>query len=159
MRETPYADTIIGWREWLALPDLGVARIKAKVDTGARSSSLHASALQPFQRDGVDWVRFRILPEQDEVDGAIEAEAPVLEYRDVRSSNGVVTRRPVIETTLEWMDQRWPIELTLADRKTMGFRMLVGREAIRRRALVDPGRSYYDKKLKPRPSSRRKRGH
>ncbi|MCA9786108.1 MAG: ATP-dependent zinc protease [Candidatus Cloacimonetes bacterium] len=134
--------SVIGWREWLALPDLGVGAIKAKVDTGARSSSLHAFDLQVFEREGASWVRFEIHPAQRSKDRAIEVEVPVLEFRRVRSSSGKAERRPVIKTTVELLGLRWPIELTLASRDKMGFRMLLGREAIRGHLLVDAGRSF-----------------
>jgi hypothetical protein len=134
---------IIGWREWVALPELGIGRIKAKIDTGARSSSLHAFDVEHFQRRGRRYVRFKIHPIQRSSAGIVEVEAPILEFRNVRSSSGKATNRPVIITTLEVLGMSWPIELTLANRDEMGFRMLLGREAIRGRMLVDPGRSYY----------------
>ncbi len=134
---------LIGWREWVALPKLGVERIKAKVDTGARSSSLHAFDLQPFRRRGRDWVRFLVHPQQRSAKGEIEVEAPVLEHRLIRSSNGKSSERPVIVTPLQLLGCTWPIELTLASRDEMGFRMLLGREAVRRRFLIDAGGSYF----------------
>lgn len=137
---------LIGWREWVALPDFGVERIKVKVDTGARTSSLHAFALKSFRRDDRSWVRFQIHPAQRHSVPSIEVEAPVLEYRTIRSSNGKASRRPVIVTAVILLGQSWPIELTLASRDQMGFRMLLGREAIRNRFLVDTGGSYYTKK-------------
>jgi len=133
----------IGWREWISLPGFGVEWIKAKVDTGARSSSLHAFGLQSFKRDGRDWVRFRIHPVQRKSLREVEVEAPVLEYRSIRSSSGKATLRPVILTDILMIGQSWPIELSLASRDEMGFRMLLGRQAIRGRYLVDPGRSYF----------------
>jgi len=134
---------VIGWREWVGLPDLGVKTIKAKVDTGARSSSLHAFDLEPFQRHDEPWVRFGIHPIQRNSKTVVQAEAKVLEYRSVRSSSGKAARRPVIVTHAELLGFRWPVELTLANRDEMGFRMLLGREAFRRRFLVDAGNSYY----------------
>ena len=133
---------LIGWREWVALPELGVYRIKAKIDTGARTSSLHAFALEEFQRDGVDWVRFMIHPRQRDDRIEIPVEHPVYEYRLVRSSNGIQSRRPVILTQVNLGALAWRTEITLADRDAMGFRMLLGRHAIRGNFLVDPGRSY-----------------
>lgn len=132
----------IGWREWLSLPDLGVDRIKAKIDTGARSSSLHAFEIERFTRDGADWVRFSIHPRQRNDELIVTTEAPVIDRRAVRSSSGHAALRYVISTTIEWNHQSWPIELTLADRDSMGFRMLLGREAVRRRLFVDASRSY-----------------
>jgi hypothetical protein len=136
------ARLIVGWREWIALPELGIAAIKPKIDTGARSSSLHAFNIQTFQRDGADWVRFDVHPFQRDTDVTVAAEAKVLELRHVRSSSGHSTLRPVILTTIDLAGQRFSVELTLAARDEMGFRMLLGREAVRSRFVVDPGRSY-----------------
>jgi hypothetical protein len=132
----------IGWREWVALPDLAVSRIKAKIDTGARSSALHAFAVERFKRRGKDLVRFAIHPLQRSSRREVVAEAEMLGERIVRSSNGVNALRPVIITRLELLGEAWPIELTLASRDEMGFRMLLGRQAMRGRFLIDPGRSY-----------------
>lgn len=133
----------IGWREWVSLPALGVSAVKAKVDTGARSSSLHAFAVHEFQQAGVTIIRFQVHPRQRDARNTVECQAELLEYRSVRSSSGHNTKRPVIVTEVELFGERWPIELTLASRDEMGFRMLLGREALRRRFLVDSGRSYY----------------
>ena len=133
---------VIGWREWVALPELGIRRIKVKVDTGARSSSLHAFDIEEFERDNEKYVRFQIHPVQRKDTEQVAAEAKVLEYRSVRSSSGKASVRPVILTTVAWMGAAWEVELTLANRDQMGFRMLLGREAIRGRYLVDPGKSY-----------------
>lgn len=149
---------VIGWREWVSLPDLGIRRIKAKVDTGARSSSLHAFRVQEFERDGARWVRFEVHPVQRNSDKTVQAEAPVLEYRSVRSSSGKTTLRPVIVTHIELLGFTWPVELTLANRDEMGFRMLLGRQAFRKRFLVDGGKSYYGGKPKRRRARRRKAG-
>ncbi len=134
---------IIGWREWVTLSDIGVERIKAKIDTGARSSSLHAFDIKSFERDGQAFVRFKVHPLQRSTKETVEVEAPVLEFRKVRSSSGHAHLRPVIVTTVEALGQSWPIELTLANRDAMGFRMLLGREAVRGRMLVDAKVSYY----------------
>jgi hypothetical protein len=134
---------VIGWREWVALPDLGIRRIKAKIDTGARSSSLHAFDVKTIHRDGQTRVRFRVHPLQRDLRRSVACEADVLEYRWVRSSTGHAQRRPVIVTTMEVIGEVRPIELTLANRDEMGFRMLLGREAIRARFWVDAGKSYY----------------
>ena len=144
---------VIGWREWVGLPDWGISGTKAKVDTGARSSSIHAVNLQRFERDGVPWVRFRVHPLQRKSAQTVEVEAPVLETRLIRSSNGKVASRPVIVANISMMGTTWPVELTLASRDEMGFRMLLGREAIRRRFLVDAGASYYG----DRPKRKKKR--
>ena len=125
------------------MPNLGVQSIKVKVDTGARSSSLHAFGIEKFQRDGVEWVRFEVHPKQRSRLNSVQSEAPVLEYRSIRSSSGKATVRPVIMTEIQLMNVSWPIELTLARRDEMGFRMLLGREAFRGRFLVDASNSYY----------------
>jgi len=139
---------VIGWREWVGLPDFGIKAIKVKVDTGARSSSLHAFNLKIFKRNNVKWVRFQIHPVQRKKIKIVDAEAMILEFRTVRNSSGTVTLRPVIVTHIELLGITWPVELTLASRDEMGFRMLLGREAFRRRFLVDAGKSYYGGKPK-----------
>ena len=131
----------IGWREWITLPQLGVAAIKAKVDTGARSSSLHAFDLKYIRPRGKPFVAFKIHPFQNDIRETIDAEAELVEYRRVRSSSGHVTLRPVIVTEVQLLEKRFLVELTLASRDTMGFRMLLGRGALRNRFLVDVGRS------------------
>ena len=151
---TPTLPTI-GWREWVALPELGVKRIKAKIDTGARTSALHAFALERFERDGAPWVRFEIHPKQRAQTPSIDCEAPILEERKVRSSSGHRSLRPVIRTTLSILGEQHPIEITLASRDAMGFRMLLGREALRGRFQIDPGRSYVGGRP-PRKKTRKK---
>lgn len=143
---------VLGWREWVALPELGVDAIKAKLDTGARTSSLHAFRLRRFTREGEAMVRFEIHPVQRSTAGAREVEARVVDERPVRSSSGQQEVRPVILTQVEVGGERWSIELTLARRDAMGFRMLLGRQALRHRAVVDPGRSFL---AGGKPSTRR----
>lgn len=137
-RELPH----VGWREWVALPALGVPNIKAKIDTGARSSALHAFDIEVVRRGGGAFVRFVLHPLQRRSGARVAAEVPLLGERHVRSSNGHVSKRPVIRTALEILGERREVELTLVPRDEMGFRMLLGREAIRDGFLVDPGRSY-----------------
>jgi hypothetical protein len=144
----------IGWREWVGLPDLVSRKIKVKVDTGARSSSLHASEIQHFEKNGQTFVRFKVHPYHQSPDRSVEAKARVIEFRAVRSSSGASTMRPVIVTKVVLLDQIWPVELTLADRGSMGFRMLLGREAIRGRFLVDAGQSFYGGKPKRKKKRR-----
>ena len=144
---------VIGWREWLSLPQIRIRRIKAKVDTGARSSCLHAPTIETFQIDGQLHVRFSVQPIQRNKDFTVTCEAKVHDQRLVRSSNGEASERYVIQTSAKWLDQSWPIELTLADRSEMGFRLLLGREAIRGKMLVDSARSY----LGGKPQSRKKK--
>ncbi|MEM6639333.1 MAG: RimK/LysX family protein [Pseudomonadota bacterium] len=133
---------MIGWREWLALPDLGIERIKAKIDTGARTSSLHAFDIDTETVDGVDYATFSVEPEQGENSSVIRCCAPIVDQRAVTNSGGQASDRLVIQTTMALGPKTIPIELTLASRHDMRFRMLLGRHAIRRRFLVDPGRSY-----------------
>jgi hypothetical protein len=134
--------TIVGWREWVALPEWGVPAIKAKIDTGARTSALHAFDVETIERDGAPWTRFAIHPWQDSRADDVVIEAPLLERRSVRSSSGAARLRPVVLTTVELAGLRVPIEVTLTRRDEMGFRMLIGRQALRRRYVVDPARSY-----------------
>ena len=134
---------VMGWREWIALPDLGLPHLKAKIDTGARSSSLHAVDIEPFDRDHQVFVRFKVHPIQRSETRLITCEAKVHDVRKVRSSSGEAANRFVILTPIRWKNQDWPVELTLADRSLMGFRMLIGREAIRGKILVNPGQSYF----------------
>jgi hypothetical protein len=133
---------IIGWREQLALPDLGIPEVKAKIDTGARSSALHAFDVETFERDGKPMVRFKVHPYQRDAQRTVTAEAELIDQRQVRNSGGQAQVRPVIKTTVEINGYTFPIELTLTNRDAMGFRMLLGRQAVRRRFLVDAGKSF-----------------
>lgn len=131
----------VGWREWVALPALGIDAIKAKVDTGARTSALHAFKVSPFQRDGRDWVRFSMHPLQHDADTVVECEAPVADRRTVTDSGGHREERYVIETELLLGGQSRRVEITLTDRETMIFRMLIGRTAMQA-LTVDPNASF-----------------
>ncbi len=133
---------IIGWRERLILPDLGISGIKAKIDTGARSSALHAFDIQLFTRGCQEMVKFKVHPYQRNTEDTVITEAELLEHRNVRSSTGHHQLRPVIKTIVKLGNQQWPIELTLTNRDVMGFRMLLGRQAVRQRFLVDSGKSF-----------------
>lgn len=137
---TPAVRPVIGWREWVGLPGLGVEWVKAKVDTGAKSSSLHAFDIEVD--DAASVVRFRVHPLQDDESVVIASEALLVEHREVRSSNGEVEVRPVIRTAAVVSGQTIDIDLSLASRDEMGFRMLLGRSALRRRFVVDPARSF-----------------
>lgn len=133
---------VIGWREWVTIPSLASTPIKAKIDTGARTSALHAFDLRLAERDGQTVAAFAVHPIQHTSDHEQWAEHPVLEFRDVRSSNGTIETRPVIRVEVVLGDQAFEVDLTLTSRDEMGFRMLLGRSAVRRRFLVDPGRSF-----------------
>lgn len=132
----------IGWREWARLPDLTDIAIKAKIDTGARTSAIHAWRIQRFSEAGAPWVRFELHPVQKENRTRIACALPIHDEREVRSSNGETAIRIVVKTKLKLGTRIWPIELTLARRDQMGFRMLIGRTALRRRVLIDPSASY-----------------
>ncbi|THD76582.1 ATP-dependent zinc protease [Thalassobius vesicularis] len=135
------APLVIGWRERIALPDLGIPLAVAKIDTGARSSALHASRIRQFERDGAQWVRFHV-PHGSGLK-ARDIEAPLVETRAVKNTSGIPEERLVIETTLHLGARRWRIEMTLADRSNMSLPLILGRTAIRRHGiLVDAGRSW-----------------
>ena len=136
-------ERVLGWREWLSLPDLGIPQIKAKVDTGARTSCLHAFYVDPIRRHGRDMVRFGVHPLQQDNDAVIHCEAEVLDQRQVSDSGGHRELRFVIQTRLQLLDFDDPVELTLTNRDSMRFRMLLGRTAmIAGDFVVDPSRSY-----------------
>ncbi len=132
----------IGWREWVALPELGIPRIKAKIDTGARTSALHAFDVEVVRGRGIDVVRFKVHPFQRDYRKTVAAESPLVDEREVKSSSGHGTLRPVIRTRLGLGEWSYSIELTLTNRDAMGFRMLLGRSALRKRFVVDPGASF-----------------
>jgi len=132
----------LGWREWISFPDIGIAQIKAKVDTGARTSCLHAFKVEPYEREGSTWVRFFIHPSQTDNSEVVECSALVLEQRLVRDSGGHEELRYVIETTMTIGDHTQSVEVTLTDRDSMKFRVLLGRTALQGVFTVDPSRSY-----------------
>ena len=137
---------LIGWREWLALPALNVDRIKAKVDTGARTSALHAEQVTYVRRRGQTIVQFVVIAGRDPAKPPTVVQAPLLDERKVRSSNGKEELRPVIETVVRLGTQEWSIEVTLTRRDQMGFPMLLGRQALKGHAVVEPGRSFLNAK-------------
>jgi hypothetical protein len=133
---------ILGWREWIGFPNLGIPQVKAKVDTGARTSCLHAFLVETFEREGEAWVHFDMHPIQGNTDHVLHCEAPLLERRIIRDSGGHEEMRYVIETTVRVGDSHQLIEVTLTDRDNMKFRALLGRSAISGRYMVDCQRSY-----------------
>ncbi|SFM87819.1 ATP-dependent zinc protease family protein [Pimelobacter simplex] len=148
---------VAGWREWVRLPGWGVGSVKAKLDTGARTSALHAFDIEELTHDGVDWVRFSVYPWQRSSDDAVLVECPVHDRRVVRSSTGHAQERIVVLTDVELLGHTITTEMTLTRRDTMGFRMLVGREALRQGFVVDSGRSYLGGRP-PRKVRRKNRG-
>ena len=136
------AKITVGWREWLSLPELGINKIKAKVDTGARTSCIHAINIEEFERDEQQWVRFIAQPIQDNEHTQIECEAKVKKMKYVTSSSGERQLRYFIETMLHAGSESWPIEVTLTRRSSMKFRMLLGRTAMENRIVVDPALSH-----------------
>lgn len=133
---------IIGWREWLALPELGIPSIKAKIDTGARTSSLHAFFVESFFHNEQKMVRFSIHPLQNNHRLTVDCEAPVIDERIVTDSGGHSESRFVIESQATLLGHSWPIEITLSNRDSMMFRMLLGRTALAGRFLVDTEASF-----------------
>ncbi len=133
---------ICGWREWASLPSLGIDSIRVKLDTGARTSVLHAWDIETYADRGRQWVRFRVFPAQRNKKRFVWCESPMTDRRWVTNSGGSRERRFVISTDLTLGGDSWPIELTLTNRDEMGFRMLIGREAMQGRLIVDPDVSY-----------------
>lgn len=138
----PHFD-IIGWREWLSIPDLGIPRIKAKVDTGARSSCLHTCGLETYvNRTGEARVRFTVHPLQNNTDYAVECDRLLLRQHQVKDSGGHVEVRPFISVPVTLGSLTWEVECSLTNRDNMKFRMLLGRTAMKGRFLVNPALSY-----------------
>jgi hypothetical protein len=147
---------VIGWREWVGLPELEIPAVKAKIDTGARTSALHAVNLERFQRRGKPWVRFEVHPHQRDLENSVIVEAVVIDERTIRNSGGHAEHRPVIKTKVEIGESVAEIELTLTNRALMGFRMLLGREAVRHRFLVDPGDSFLHRETPPEVKAKKR---
>ncbi len=133
---------IIGWREWVELPELSLGKIKAKIDTGARSSSIHAYDIEEFTRDDATWVRFTIHPDQHSDERVVGCEARVKDYRSITDSGGHKSMRYIVETEFRIGNDSFLAELSLFNRSSMLFRMLIGRTALKGRYVVDPARSY-----------------
>nr|WP_287410763.1 ATP-dependent zinc protease [Pseudodesulfovibrio sp.] len=143
MAKTPkQPKMIIGWREWISLPDFFIPAIKAKIDTGAKTSAIHAFQIEPFERSGEKYVRFYIHPLQGRDDVSIPCEARIIDKRKVTNSGGIGQKRYVIGTTVEIAGRQWEIELTLTNRDEMKFRMLLGRSAMKGVLIVDPQQSH-----------------
>ncbi len=150
MTKSSVEKPMLGWREWVALPELNINEIKAKIDTGARSSALHAFEIDPYRKDGQPWVMFAIHPVQNQTDTVIECHAPVKDRRIVSDSGGHKQRRYVIETPMVLGSSVINAEITLTNRDTMLFRLLIGRTAMNTRFIIDSNRSY----LQGRPDLR-----
>lgn len=133
---------MIGWREWVTLPRFSPDPIKAKIDTGAKTSSIHASDLTLIQSGEQTLAQFELLPSSETAEGGALVTAPVVDFRTIRSSNGQTERRPVVRTELELGGERFEIDLTLTSRTSMGHRMLLGRRVLKNRFWVDAGRSF-----------------
>lgn len=133
---------VVGSEEWISFTDLNIPAIKARVDSGAKTSAIHAVNIIPFERDGEKWVRFNINPIQNNEKSVIKCEAPIIDKRIVKSSSGYRESRYVIRTNIKLGDFTWEVEMTLTNRDTMGFRMLLGREAMSGKILVDPEEKY-----------------
>jgi hypothetical protein len=131
----------LGWCEWVGLPGLGIGEIKVKVDTGARTSALHAFELRPFKDKGRQRIEFKVHPRQQDLSAVLVCTADVVGERTIMDSGGHRERRWVINTPLTIGRYSWPIEITLTARYDMKFRMLLGRTALQGRARVDPSRS------------------
>ena len=130
----------IGWREYVGLPELGIPSMRAKIDTGARTSALHATGVEGFERDGNAWVRFAVSLGRKK---NLQCEAPITHRRHIKNTGGSSEQRPIIETILVLGERRWLIEVSLTDRGNMEFDLIVGRTAVRRhRILVNPSRSF-----------------
>lgn len=133
---------MIGWREWITLPRFSPTHIKAKVDTGAKTSSLHAHGLELEEHEGETVARFELLPHGNSSDDIATVIAPVVDFRTIRSSNGQAENRPVVRTEMELGENRFQVDLTLTSRSAMGHRVLIGRRVLEDRYRVDPGRSF-----------------
>ena len=141
------APLILGWQEWVSLPELGLHALKAKIDTGAKTSALHTHRIEPFGTTKRPMVRFTVHPNPKRPDLEVSATAAVIDQREVTSSNGERQLRFVIATRVQIGPLAWPIEVTLTNRERMSYRMLIGRQAIRPNVLVDPDASFRQPRL------------
>lgn len=148
-QDTPISDKLyIGWKEWCQLPDLGIPAIKAKIDTGAKTSALHAFDIHAIKKNELSYARFKLYPLQADSTIFRQCEALILDQRPVMSSNGQIEQRYVIATTMVLGSRSWTIEVTLSNRDPLKFRMLLGREALNGRVLIDPNHCYCQGKIK-----------
>ena len=138
---------LLGWREWISLPDLGVDKISAKIDTGANTSSLYATHIKVIEKQGKEFALFRVTYGKPGHRKFSTAQAPLVGFRTVKSSSGETEERPVINTSICIMGQCWKSEITLTSRQSMQFPMLLGRACLRRRFVVDPSRAHLSAKL------------
>ena len=145
--ETPL---VVGWKEWAALPKIGVKKIQAKMDTGARTSALHAPRIALFQKNDTAWVHFALDDDAPEDIENLPHSAPLKDVRDVKSSSGHVERRYLIETVLRLAKMEWPIEITLTDRSDMKSPLLIGRSAMAGRLVIDPAKMFVTGGRRPR---------
>ena len=150
-KRKPVVKKTVGWREWVSLPGLGAKMLRAKVDTGAVTSCLHATEVEEFGKKGDPWVRFSLHAGPKGSRKKILAEAPLVELRKIRSSIGKSETRAVIKEKVCLAGRCWTVEFTLTDRRDMEFPMLLGRQALARRFIVDPGRSWLSPKPKKKP--------
>lgn len=137
-----FSSSIVGWREWVSLPTLGIARIKAKLDTGARTSALHALRCDRYTERGAPHVRLHVQPRQRDGDRVLVIETAIIDERTVTDSSGHRERRIVVASEFALGTQSWPIELTITNRDALRFRMLLGRSAMQGHLIIDPDRSY-----------------
>ena len=133
---------VIGAVERCHLPQLGIQNLEIRVDTGAKTSSLHVDDIRPFDSGGESWVAFTIHPDVYDVNVVVQCQAKIFDTRTIKSSNGSAEKRYVIQTLMGLGGQEWPIEITLTDRSEMSYRMLFGREGMADRVLVDPSQTF-----------------
>ena len=157
MNERSHSSTLAGWREWVQLPEIGVPWVKAKLDTGAQTSSIHAYDIEAFDREGEAWVRYTVRPWQRSTEDEVTVESPVHDVRRIRSSSGHVEERFVVLITVVLVGHEVVAEVTLTNRDQMGFRMLIGREALAQGFDVSSSRSFLGARA-PRVARRRNKG-
>ena len=134
---TDQSVALFGWMEFVCLPDLGLEKVKAKLDTGARTSAIHAENIELFDHEGVEWVRFQTLPDWDDPKGGLRTvEAPVVHVREIKNTSGIPEERLVLKTKARFGKRKWTIDVSLADRSNMTFPMIVGRAALKDHAVA-----------------------